>query len=80
MLYLPAQSGKTGKMEELIKKSITKNKELGVCNFIISDNNLVLTNQTKTRITKDLATGDEEAAAIFREECPSIEVPQEGEY
>jgi len=60
MLYLPAQSGKTRKMEKLIKKSIKKNKKKGraCCNFIISDNNIALTSQTTARVNNDLATGE----------------------
>ena len=57
-LYLPAQSGKTRKMEELIQ-----NYKLGELlfepvdiNIIISANNRVLVGQTTTRMTKDLAT------------------------
>jgi len=59
MLYLPAQSGKTGKMEELIIEEKNKNGTHGDCNFIISDNNLVLTSQTRARVTKDLGEGEE---------------------
>jgi hypothetical protein len=59
MLYLPAQSGKTRKMEDLIAEEKEKNGPLGDCNFIISDNNILLTEQTNSRLTKDLATGDE---------------------
>jgi len=59
MLYLPAQSGKTGKMEELIIQEKEINGTHGDCNFIISDNNIVLTTQTRTRVTKDLGEGEE---------------------
>lgn len=59
VLYLPAQSGKTSKMEDLIRDGKVKHGIDGECNFIISDNNLLLVEQTKARITKDLATGDE---------------------
>jgi hypothetical protein len=62
-LYLPAQSGKTRKMEELIQ--IHKLGELFEpveINIIISANNRVLVEQTKTRMTKDLATDSEEGA------------------
>jgi len=62
-LYLPAQSGKTRKMEELIKEH-----KLGELfgpvdiNIIISANSKLLVEQTKTRITNDLATESEEGA------------------
>ena len=56
VLYLPAQSGKTRKMEDLIEEA---EKEYGTttgqCNFIISDNNILLVEQTKTRVRKDLS-------------------------
>ena len=62
-LYLPAQSGKTRKMEELIKEH-----KLGELfdpvdiNIIISANNRLLVEQTKTRMTNDLATDSEDGA------------------
>ncbi len=62
-LYLPAQSGKTRKMEELIKEH-----KLGELfdpvdiNIIISANSKLLVEQTKTRMTKDLATESEAGA------------------
>jgi hypothetical protein len=62
-LYLPAQSGKTRKMEELIKEH-----KLGELfdpvdiNIIVSANSRLLVEQTKTRMTKDLATESEEGA------------------
>ena len=62
-LYLPAQSGKTRKMEELIKEH-----KLGELfdpvdiNIIISANSKLLVEQTKTRMKKDLATESEEGA------------------
>ena len=62
-LYLPAQSGKTRKMEELIKEH-----KLGELfdpvdiNIIISANSKLLVEQTKTRMTNDLATDSEEGA------------------
>ena len=62
-LYLPAQSGKTRKMEELIKKhKLGELFEPVDINIIISANNRVLVEQTKTRMTKDLATESEEGA------------------
>lgn len=59
VLYLPAQSGKTSKMEDLIRDGKFKHGVEGECNFIISDNNILLVEQTKARVMKDLATGDE---------------------
>ena len=62
-LYLPAQSGKTRKMEELIQEH-----KLGELfdpvdiNIIISANSRLLVEQTKTRMTNDLATESEEGA------------------
>lgn len=62
-LYLPAQSGKTRKMEELIKEH-----KLGELfdpvdvNIIISANNKLLVEQTKSRMATDLATDSEEGA------------------
>lgn len=62
-LYLPAQSGKTRKMEELIKEH-----KLGELfdpvdiNIIISANSKLLVEQTKTRMKKDLATESEVGA------------------
>lgn len=62
-LYLPAQSGKTRKMEELIQKyKLGELFEPVDINIIISANNRVLVEQTKTRLTKDLATDSEEGA------------------
>jgi hypothetical protein len=62
-LYLPAQSGKTRKMEELIQ--IYKLGDLFEpvdINIIISANNRVLVEQTNARMKKDLATDSEEGA------------------
>ena len=61
-LWLPAQSGKTRKMEELIQqyKQIGELFEPVDINIIVSANNLVLVEQTKTRMTNDLATDSEE--------------------
>ena len=62
-LYLPAQSGKTRKMEELIQThKLGELFEPVDINIIISANNRVLVEQTKTRMTKDLATESEEGA------------------
>jgi hypothetical protein len=63
-LYLPAQSGKTRKMEELIKyyKDISECFADGDVNIIISANNILLVKQTEARMTNDLATESEEGA------------------
>ena len=64
-LYLPAQSGKTRKMEELIRDyKIGEKREFDPVdiNVIISANNRLLVEQTKTRMTKDLGTESEEGA------------------
>lgn len=64
-LYLPAQSGKTRKMEDLIRDyKIGENCEFDPVdiNVIISANNRLLVEQTKTRMTKDLGTESEEGA------------------
>lgn len=56
-LYLPAQSGKTRKMEELIQEyKLGELFDPVDINIIISANNCVLVRQTTTRMTKDLAT------------------------
>jgi nitrate reductase NapAB chaperone NapD len=57
-LYLPAQSGKTYKMEQLIEayKKIHNCFGDGDINIIISANNILLVKQTTTRMKKDLAT------------------------
>jgi len=69
-LYLPAQSGKTRKMEELIKyyRDISECFGDGDVNIIISANNILLVKQTETRMTNDLATESEEGAndAVIR--------------
>ena len=61
-LFLPAQSGKTRKMEDLIKyyKEIHEYFGDGDVNIIISANNRLLVEQTKVRMQKDLATPSEE--------------------
>lgn len=62
-LYLPAQSGKTRKMEELIKEhKLGELFEPVDINIIISANSKLLVEQTKTRMTNDLATDSEEGA------------------
>jgi|688.fasta_scaffold203497_1 hypothetical protein len=62
-LYLPAQSGKTRKMEELIKEhKLGELFEPVDINIIISANSRLLVEQTKTRMTNDLATESEEGA------------------
>ena len=55
VLYLPAQSGKTRKMEDLIEEAEKDNGTTGQCNFIISDNNILLVGQTEARVRKDLS-------------------------
>lgn len=56
-LYLPAQSGKTRKMEELIKEyKLGELFDPVDINIIISANNRLLVEQTKTRMKKDLGT------------------------
>jgi hypothetical protein len=49
-MYLPAQSGKTGKMNNLIFIKKQAEEYEGDVNFIISSNNLVLVEQTKQRM------------------------------
>jgi nitrate reductase NapAB chaperone NapD len=62
-LYLPAQSGKTRKMEELIKEyKLGELFEPVDINIIISANNRFLVEQTKTRMTRDLTLDSEEGA------------------
>jgi hypothetical protein len=67
-VYLPAQSGKTRKVEDLI----VRYKELAVhlddepcLNIFISSNNLMLTKQTETRMRKDLGTHLEDDVAVI---------------
>ncbi len=69
-MYLPAQSGKTGKMNNLI--FIKKQAEEGDVNFIISSNNLVLVEQTKQRMETSL----KEVVLTWR----SGKKDQEGKY
>ena len=63
-LYLPAQSGKTRKVEDLIThyKNINECFGDGDANIIISANNILLVKQTESRVIKDLATESEEGA------------------
>jgi hypothetical protein len=63
-LYLPAQSGKTRKVEELIKayRAIHECFGDGDVNIFISANNKLLVKQTEVRMTNDLATESEEGA------------------
>jgi hypothetical protein len=63
-LYLPAQSGKTRKMEELIKhyKDINECFGDGDVNIVVSANNILLVKQTESRVRNDLATDSEEGA------------------
>jgi hypothetical protein len=63
-LYLPAQSGKTRKVEDLIihYKNIHECFGDGDVNIVISANNILLVKQTEARMKKDLATDSEEGA------------------
>jgi hypothetical protein len=67
-LYLPAQSGKTRKMENEIKYYKTlhecygEDESGGYINVIISANNKVLVSQTETRMKNDLTVESEEGA------------------
>jgi hypothetical protein len=67
-LYLPAQSGKTRKVEELIRqyKEINETFGDGDVNIIISANNKVLVEQTKSRMINNLATDTEENDAVIK--------------
>ena len=72
-LYLPAQSGKTRKMQELIREYRMDEllfDEMGVINIIISANNKLLVEQTTQRMVKDLGTDsdtdNEESNAIIQ--------------
>ena len=69
-LYLPAQSGKTRKIEELIRlyKEINETFGNGEVNIIISANNKVLVEQTKGRMINNLATDTEENDAVIKHE------------
>ena len=60
-LYLPAQSGKTRKVEDIIreKQEYSKLFDETDINIIISANNKLLVEQTRTRMTNDLATDSE---------------------
>lgn len=61
-LYLPAQSGKTRKVEDLIihYKNIHECFGDGDVNIVISANNILLVKQTEARIKKDLTVDSEE--------------------
>jgi hypothetical protein len=68
-LYLPAQSGKTRKVEELIEgyTLVASGFGDGDINIIISANNILLVEQTKTRMVTDLATPKKGASdAVIR--------------
>lgn len=71
-LYLPAQSGKTRKMQDLIRTHKMDEllfDEMGVINIIISANNKLLVEQTTKRMENDLGTSDsdnEESDAIIQ--------------
>jgi hypothetical protein len=57
-MYLPAQSGKTGKMNDciIINKRASELYGEGDLNFIITSNNIVLAEQTTTRVGSALHT------------------------
>lgn len=60
-LCLPAQSGKTRKVEEMITEfNITECED--ILNIIMTTNNIILAEQTKTRMILDLAVESEEGA------------------
>ena len=63
-LIMPAQSGKTRKVEDLIThcKNIHECFGDGDVNIVISANNILLVEQTKKRMKADLATDSEEGA------------------
>lgn len=64
-LYLPAQSGKTRKMEDLIRTyKLGDLFEPVDINVIISSNNRVLVEQTRTRMIRDLTTDTDGDACI----------------
>lgn len=69
-LYLPAQSGKTRKIEELIRLYTEINETFGngEVNIIISANNKVLVKQTEGRMINNLATSTsiEENDAVIK--------------
>jgi hypothetical protein len=70
-LFLPAQSGKTRKVEEEIKKFKLIHELFGNgdINIVISANNKLLVHQTTSRIKKDLGTDDsddEESNAVIK--------------
>ena len=61
-LYLPAQSGKTRKMQDLIRQHKMDEllfDEMGVINIIISANNKLLVEQTTKRMETDLGADTE---------------------
>jgi hypothetical protein len=67
-VYLPAQSGKTRKVEDLIirYKELAGDLENEPClNIFVSANNLMLTKQTETRMRLDLGTPQEDEDAVI---------------
>ena len=55
LICKPEQSGKTFVMiQEIIKDFSENNEDKKVINFILCDNNLLLTKQTSTRVNDDL--------------------------
>ena len=68
-VYLPAQSGKTRKVEDLIirYKELADDLDNEPClNIFISANNLMLTKQTETRMSKDLGTPHDDESAVIK--------------
>jgi len=61
-LILPAQSGKTRKVEDMIKQKNSFLENDADINIWLSSNNKILTAQTGTRMHNDLATESEEGA------------------
>jgi len=81
-MLLPTQSGKTGKMKELIRKYQTfvlgENSGRPILNIIISSNNTALVNQTMTRMEKkEIYELDDEMSDF--EDTESIDEPFFGE-
>ena len=67
-VYLPAQSGKTRKVEDLIirYKELAGDLENEPClNIFVSANNLMLTKQTEIRMRLDLSSSQDEEDAVI---------------
>lgn len=83
-MLLPTQSGKTGKMKELIRKYQTfvlgENSGRPILNIIISSNNTALVNQTMTRMEKkEIYELDDMSEMSDFEDTESIDEPFFGE-